>query len=624
MGEVAGPTVVRDSWLVESPDPKWPERAIPSTRSAARLQQVALVLAVSAPLWWLPGGFSRFVLAKLLLTALAALVAALARPLGALPRPVLLAGAAWAGVFTLTALLGDTPLASLAGRWPRFEGLPTLGLYAAACWTGARVVGHDAVAVRRLHAAVGTLAVVLAAFSALDVLGVTPLGPSTDERSGSVLGNATDQGAVAMMAALLLVGPTLRPAGGRDDGEGRWRRPLLVAALAAAVATVAMSGSRTALGLTLAGLVVAAFVLRRPSGTDGPVAPVRRTALQGAAAVALLVGVALLVPTTRERLLGLGTAEGRLHQWRLTLDLVGDHLLLGLGGSRYVDAFLAYEDATFVDFTGPQRLADSPHSVLLQVLVAGGLVLLAATLVGGYVVARQALRAWADHPAGRTATLAVLAYLALACVNFTTAGPTCLAVLLLGTVIAVPARTDAPARAPLVAGVSGLLALAVAAAAVGEVQLQRGVDAADRRAVAAAETHVEQARRWRPWDVDVPIIAARVLAEEAAAGDATAAPVGERLARAGLDGAPDSYETLVALGVTLSAQGRVGDAAETLDRAVALAPERPDGYVQRAIARVGLGQVDEAVVDLLRAREIMPRSAVVRRLLRRVSASASP
>ena len=619
-------TLVGDSRIVESFGDKWPGRVITSTRSAdrpgldpgARLRAVALVVAVSAPLWWLPGGFSRFALAKLLVTAVAVLLAACARPVGVLPRPVVLAGLGWAGCFALAALVGDTPVASLLGRWPRYEGLPVLGLYAAACWTGARVVGHDLAATRLLHLTLSAMAGLLAVASLLDVLGVTPLGPSTEDRTGSVLGNATDQGAVAMMAALVLVGPALRSAG------AAWQtRAASSAGLAAAVATVAMSGSRTALGLTLVGLAVAAVLVLRSRAGDQTTGALPLTV----GALVLLGSTALAVPTTRERLLGLGTAEGRLEQWRLTWHLVGDHPWLGLGGSRYVDAFLAYEDPAFVDFTGPARLADSPHSVLLQVLVAGGALLMVATLVSLGLVARQVVAVLHERPESGPVVVSVTAYLALACVNFTTAGPTCLAALLLGTVIAVPLPRAEQARGrphlPL-AVASALLVVALLAAALGEVALQRGVDAADRRQVVNADARFAQAARWRPWDVDVEVIAARVLAEQAAAGDADAAARGEERARAALNGAPQSHEAAVALGVALSAQGRLAEAVAVLGLAVELAPERPDGFVQRGIAHAGLGQVDDALVDLRRAQEILPRSAVVRRLIRQVSASAAP
>jgi O-antigen ligase len=572
----------------------------------------------------LPGGFSRFVLAKLLVTAVAVVLAAGARPAGALPRPLLLLGVAWAACFALAAVLGETSLASLLGRWPRYEGLPTLAVYAGACWVGARVTGRGPSATARLHGVVAAVAIVLAAFSLLNVAGVTPLGTSTDARSGSVLDNATDQGAVAMMAALLLAGPALGLARSRSRARAARGGPvpwLTVAGQVAAVTTVAVSGSRTALALTAFGLVVTVVVqarqARRTTSASPGGAATSRTLLAGGGVVGCLVAAALLVPTTRDRLLGLGTADGRLQQWRLTLDLVLDHPVLGLGGSRYVDAFLVHESPAFVDFTGPQRLADSPHSVVLQVLLAGGIVLLALTAAGLYVVARRVRVVLVEHPETGPAALAVTAYLALLCVNFTTAGPTCFAALLLGAVVAVPPPARDRSGAP-VGAVAAALAVVLVAAAVGDVQLRRAVDAADRQDSARAGELVEQASRWRPWDVDLDVIAARVLAGEAALGDPGAAQRAEVLAREALARVPDSYESLVALGVALSAQGRLTEAEATLDRAVALAPHRPDGYVQRAIARTGLERYDDALADLDRARRILPGSPVVRRLARAV------
>ncbi len=606
--------------VVATTGEKWPGRTSRSDRPAA-WSTAALVLTALAPLCWIPGGFSRFVLAKLFVTALAVVAAALARPVGALPRPLVLVGIGWAGCFALAALAGDTPLASLVGRWPRYEGLPTLGLYAAACWTGARTVGRGAPASERLGNAIAALALGLAAFSALDAVGLSPLGPGSEARTGAVLGNATDQGAVAMMAVLVLVALVLRPRPG--DALGRRLRML---ALVAAGATVALSGSRAALVLTLVGVAVIGIghVRRRRSPSEAgdqvrPAGP--RTALVAGGVAVLIAAVAALVPTTRDRLLSLGSAEGRLHQWRLTLDLVADHPLLGLGGSRYLDVFPGYEDAAFVAFTGPQRPADSPHSILLQVVVAGGLVLLAATALALYVVVRRVHAALAEHPEARPVALAVVAYLVLAGANFTTAGPTCLAAFLLGTVVAVPPGTArqrrAPAPAVAVAGTA--MAVVLLGAIAGDVALQRGVEEADLHSAANAEAGFAQASRWRPWDVDTHVIAARVLAAEAAAGDLGAAGAAEDHAREALAGLSESYESLVALGVSLSAQGRLEESLRVLDRAVAAAPERPDGYVQRAIAQVGLGQVDDALVDLLRAREILPRSDVVRRLTRQVA-----
>ncbi|MBC7638153.1 MAG: O-antigen ligase family protein [Rhodoferax sp.] len=569
--------------------------------------RAALWLAVAAPLCWVPGGFTRFGPATLLVLALAGALAAAAPAAGRLPRALVLAGAAWLVVLVVASLVGETPLASLVGRWPRYEGLPVLAVYAGAAWLGARVVGRDEPGTRRLSWAVGATAVALATLSLLDLAGVSPVGPGGLARSGSVLGNATDQAAVAMMAALLVAGRAIAH-----------RHPVDVVVLVAALTTVAVSGSRTALVLTVLGLAVVVAVARRHPG--------RGMVLPSAAALVVLAGAALAVPTTRDRLLGLGTGRGRVEQWRLTLDLVRDHPWLGLGPSRYVDAFPAYENASFVRFTGPYRLADSPHSIVLQVVVAGGLVLLVASSVGLLLLAVRCRAAVLERPEVAPALIAVGAYALLLTVNVTSAAPLCLAALLLGSVMSVAPSGRGPVALRAVAGVAwAMAAVVLAAACVGDVRLQDGLDAADSHQVSAATSAIDDASVFRPWDSDVDLLGAAGLAQEATRGGRDGALAGARsaeLARAGLARTPESYDGLVSLGVALLVDGRLDEAYDVLDRAVAVAPYRPDGYVQRAIASFGLDDVEAAVDDLRLAQRIVPGSATVRRLLSRVEAAA--
>src|SRR5450759_1113091 len=49
-----------------------------------------------------------------------------------LSRRMVIAFGAGAAVFVVTALIGRTPLLSLIGRYPRYEGLPMIAAYAAA------------------------------------------------------------------------------------------------------------------------------------------------------------------------------------------------------------------------------------------------------------------------------------------------------------------------------------------------------------------------------------------------------------------------------------------------------------------------------------------------------------
>lgn len=520
-------------------------RTPPAAATVQNRRLLALWLMVASVLVWVPGGYSRFVLAKLLVVALAAVVGATVPRDGRLPRPLVLGLAVGTALLALAALAGETPVASLVGRFPRYEGLPVLGLYVAAAWLGARIGGRGAGRAVQLAHALSGMAVVLAVAALLELGDGSPLGASTLARSGSLLGNATDQGLVAMMATLVVVAALEV----RRDG-------LLLAGLAGGVVTVALSGSRVAMALTALGLV--ALALRR-----------RRLLRHVVVAVAGLVAVAVAVPGTRDRLLSSTTGRGRLEQWQLTLDLVLDHPVLGVGPSRYVDAVGRYETPDFVAFTGPRTLADSPHDVLLQAAVAGGLPLLACFLVLVALVARRALQVLREHPEAAGVLAAVAAYGAAVLANPTAAGPTCLAAFLTGVLVAEPAPPAESAwarRGTVVALAAG--AVVLAASCVGEVRLGQGVDEARAGRADDARTSLDAARAWRPWDSDVALVGAQasVAVDPEQARD---------LARRSLRSTPDSYEALVALGV---AELRLGDddaARRHLERAAVLFPERP-------------------------------------------------
>jgi hypothetical protein len=332
-----------------------------------------------------------------------------------------------------------------------------------------------------------------------------------------------------------------------------------------------------------------------------------------------MVVVALVVPSTRDRLLDNATASGRLTQWRLTLDLVADHPWLGLGPSRYVDAFGHYESARFVRFTGPSTLADSPHQLFLQTVVAGGLPLLACLVALVVVVVRQACTVLREHPEAWGLAAASGGYGLALMANFTAAGPTCLAAFLAGALLAervAPESAAEPAWRRVAQPLACVLALGVfLTSCLSEVLLQEGVDAAAHAKRRDARAHIDSAHRWRPLDADVAMLGSQAMAGLTDSGIHAAAPDAQGLAEESLRRTPDAYQARVALGVALIARGELDQAVGDLDRAVALFPRRPDAYVQRAIARFGLRDVDGALADLHVAQRIDPRSRAVKRLL---------
>jgi hypothetical protein len=548
-----------------------------------RRRLLVLWLAVAvAPLAVVPGGFTRFVFAKLLVLAVAVSLGAYLRPQGRLPRPVVAAVVVAGLVVTAAALAGDTPLASLVGRWPRYEGLPVLGLYAAALWLGARTVGRGLARTIQVSHALGAMSLVLCLVSVLEALGSSPLGDSTVDRPGALLGNATDQGVVAMMAALAIAGALTRH---RDS--------FLLVSLVAALSTVALSGSRLALLVTAVGLLV----VGTPNG--------RRWMAPALGAVAGLVAMALVVPDTRRRLPDLATAEARLTQWRLTFDLVADHPWLGVGPSRYVDAFGRYEDAEWVRFTGAGTLADSPHNLALQAAVAGGVPLLVVLVAFAAVMVRTARRSLTNHPESLVLLVPVAGYAVSLVGNFTVAGPTCLAAFLLGAAVAEPAPSHAPRwhRHPI-AAVAVVATVAMAAGCLADNRLADGVDQVSAGSLAEASTSIDAARSYQPLDGDISMLASQALAARADAGDQDAAAPAVELARQSLDRTPDTYASLLSLGVAHRAAGDFEGSLVALDRLVELFPFRADAYRQRAVTRRLLGDVDGARADEAHARDL--------------------
>ena len=159
--------------------------------------------------------------------------------------------------------------------------------------------------------------------------------------------------------------------------RGRIRLGLAVGSVLVAVALV-MTGSRGALLLALpAGVVLAAW-LRGYS--------LKRLGWLGIAAVGL-GGLAALA-----RLSNSATLGARLATWTATLPLVADTFLTGLGPGGFYWRFPAYLP---LNSTLDPNLRH-PHTLLLELLVTGGLPALAWFIAAGYVVIRQ-LRRSADR-----------------------------------------------------------------------------------------------------------------------------------------------------------------------------------------------------------------------------------
>ena len=605
------------------------------------------MLLCLAPLAVIPGGENRFVFAKLAFFAAAVAVACVAVPTGRLPGAIAWLLVSGIALTALSAGLGSHPSTAVVGVAPRYEGLPVLCLYAASGWAGARLLGPDARqdSLRTVVLALTLTAVAIAFIAALEAAGLRPFS-SNIARPGSLLGNASDEGALGALIAGTLGCVAFRRVGGRTQ--------VGAAAVGAAAASiiVALSASRAALlGLAVVGVLLA---VATPGG--------RRIWLL-AVAIAVVV-VTLVVPASRGRVTGSAplateTVHGRMLLWQETLGLIGHHPVIGIGPGGYADAITSEHNLQWQEQVGPANPPDSPHSWVLQVGSVGGigLVAVAASIcVWTGLVGRRLVK---SGDAGDTrlalgagAFAGLVGYGVALTFGFTTPGTTPLAAALGGMVLSEPLRSrTAPAavidrvRARghwLIAGGAVAMVAVAVIGSVAEIQLRQALDAVSSIDISAADAHFKTAADLRPWDPAIDAGAAHafvVLAQSGPPDDQPAAvrEAGYWLAEAGralaqneqvqLDEASlaeihskyavaaallntvlsrDRYNpaVLLRLGVVQGEQGRLSQAASTFMEVTRIQPASPDPWVDLATVYELEGRRDLSALASATARRL--------------------
>ena len=595
-------------------------------QAITRLPGLCIILMAGSVLVFQPGGLFRFVWIKLAVVIIAVLAGLLSPLRARIPLAVQAATAACVVWIAVAMFLSDTPLASLAGRWPRYEGLLTLGVYVAVFAVGATVLGGDSAGQRRklLSMSLSAVAVVLLLIAVLESAGLRPLGGAADVRPGATLGNATDQGLVGFVIAGVL-------SAGGGPGHG-WQDWLRRAGLFAAAGVAVLSGSRAALAGLLIVALFASYVWMRDRSWARP-----KIAAGAALAAAGVAGGVLLVPAARDRLLSAGTVDGRWLLWDRSLGLIGADPVFGVGPSGFVDALPAYLNGEWARSVGDSFPADSPHSWPLQLLAAGGFPLLLLVLILGAVAVMTVVRRMKESPDGAdrrylaVVLVTVAAYGLALLTHFTSIGTTALVALLCGGLVgregagspafrstampgAVPGKLAAISAGmfrPAIATAAGVVLVAAGLgvavpAALAEWPMGAGARAAAAGDAALAEQSFQQARQLRPWDSDTALLAAQAFAGPATAGDQQAARYAVEWGSLARERTPRSQEAGTALAVGYLYSGDPGAAKTLLDGLVRDAPYSTGLYVQRGVAQFGMGRAAEAIADLEHAAALDP------------------
>ena len=573
-----------------------------------------------APLAVIPGGENRFVFGKICVFATAVGVSCFAVRRGRLPRTIawlLIAGFA---VAALSAGLGWNPMVAIVGAAPRYEGLPILALYAGCGWAGARLLGPAAPreALRTLEWSLTVTAVGVGFVAVLEAAGLRPLA-SNVARPGSLLGTASDEGALGVLLAGTLGWIALR-----HIGQGRRLSAAMVGAGAASV-VVALSASRAA----LVGLVVAALILAVAS-------PWRwRLVLTGA--IVAVAFITLIAPGSRARVTGSSplateTVHGRLLLWDETLGLIGRHPVIGIGPGVYVDRITSEHDLQWQKQVGPDNPPDSPHDWVLQVASVGGIPLLALVIalcawsaMSGWRLIRAASASRAvDEPVdiGVGAFAGLAGYGVALLFGFTTPGTTPLAAALGGIVVAQPPGLSAVPSGALLGRLRGgvrwivatgatLLLVMAALGAVAEIQVRDALVAAAMGDVGSSDSRFRSAAALRPWDASIDETAGHALLvvaqSRSASAQAALGAAGYWLGKA--DRRLPNHEQVELDEATLAElHTEYGRSQALLDRVLGHDKQNPAVMLRLGVVQGERGQLAQAAATFMEVTRVDPAS----------------
>jgi len=576
---------------------------------------VAAWLLALAPIAIFPGAYDRWGWATLLFALTGAILALLARPCGRLPRWTLCAILAVVVILTVSALTGAAPLAQLLGRSPRYEGAITLVVLIGAGAAGARLFGPGGSRRERNALLRGlTVSTALLAFIAvLESFGLRPLD-SDLERPGSLAGNATDQGilgviAVAVLGAVLLHGrvhnPGLHPA---------WP----IAGVVTGVVAVATSNSRAAIiALVIVGLGLGAMAVLGARSR-------RAAVLWSAAAGAVAFGIVVAVPLTRDRLFGTSafaqqTIGDRVIIWGDAWRVFLAAPVLGVGPNGFMDAVTPLFGDGWFARARVGSILDSPHNIVLQAAVIGGILglLAAGVLVLGGVIAgvRRIRTAEGDRRGIMVGALLAVAGAGAALLTHVTSPVTLVPLaVLFGPLVSTSPREAgerAIGRAMSIGRIAAVAALAiwtvfVTVCAVADVRLEEGWVRAVRGDVSGADASFHAAAALRPWDPDIAILAAQTLGAAQDNGIAGGADLAEPWARSAIAALPGSAQAQFIGGMVAMLRHDAPAAETRLSAAVRLMPADPRAHHELGILRLVTGNLAEARTELERATALDP------------------
>lgn len=542
---------------------------------------------------------------------------------------------AWMGV---SAAVSVAPVTSLFGQYGRNEGLLTWVLYALLTFLTVQLA-DTAARVRTLAGAIVGACVALSAYGLLQFAGVEPLLTRDFDYAGRSFATA---GNPEQLGNLLVIGVPLGVALALGE-RVRSRRVLWWAAVIAVLGCLVATFTRGAWIAAAVALVLLGVLARRQRVSFD------RAVDGGAAAVALLAIAGLVIGTASSTDnitnvvarfgslfdVGAGSIQTRLELWRIALAAAADRPVFGFGTDAYGYLMPAYRTSAYFANAGATTLADSAHSLWLQLAstIGVGGTLLFGALVGS-ILWTSGRTVWSAEAGDERIILAgfwvgVIGYLVSASVGTTDAGTAFLFWVACGVVLAPTAeRTQLAARlahrgiAVAAAVVCGGSILASVTPVIADARFLRSATALGPESAIAADRAVALA----PYVPEYRSSRARLYLSALTNGIAAALEQGAAVEPGMLeefDRAIGGYEQLIAsspwdyrnyIGVArfynrggeLLDRSYFRESLRITDAGVQRFPASPELHLRRAESHIGLDDPPAAKREVARALELDP------------------
>lgn len=314
-------------------------------------------------------------------------------------NPVVIPVAVLVVVAVITVAMSATPLASLTGRYNRYNSLPGLLSCAIIFWFAIKSTAHKRIFAERFETLFIPVVFIIAGYGLLEIVGldILSLKGTHGVRVSSTLGNPVFFGAFLAIALPFLLAKAVMRSGGASSAVRA--RGVVAALVLFGIAMLFTSLSRGAWMGAAGGFAVVIYYWGRSRQQTLKV--VVSSALVILAA--FLAGVGIVSMLSGSDIGGIVDAAGssssfasRVEIWKTSLFMIGDKPLFGFGLDQAKDWFNVYMTKGLAGLEN--ALHSRAHNIFLQMGIDGGLPLIFAYLWLFVYVTLKAMRHLRSHP----------------------------------------------------------------------------------------------------------------------------------------------------------------------------------------------------------------------------------